>query len=180
VDPVLFFFIRAGVHPNVLTFFALIFGVMVAPLLAFGFSKGALFSMLFSGYFDTLDGSLARAINKQSDFGAFFDIVSDRIVEFSIILGLFLVDPGIRALPCILMLGSVLICVTTFLCVGVFQENNSNKSFFYSPGIMERTEAFFLFAIIIIFPGSFFIIGVLFSFLVFLTGAIRAYEFYKS
>jgi len=179
VDPILFFFVKSGVHPNILTLFALVFGIMVIPLIANGFGKMAILFMVFSGYLDTLDGSLARATNKSSNIGAFLDIVADRIVEFSVILGLFLVDPTSRGVLCFLMLGAVLICVTTFLSVAIFQENDSNKGFFYSPGIMERAEAFILFTIMIAFPSTFNFVSILFVFLVCLTGMIRTYEFCK-
>lgn len=124
-----------------------------------------------------LDGSLARHQNKTSPIGAALDITADRLVEFAIILGLFLIDPHKRGLLCLLMLGSVLLCITTFLVVGIFSENQSEKGFHYSPGLMERTEAFAFFALMMLFPIYFTPLAAIFSALTFFTAGKRLYEF---
>ena len=165
------------VHPIFLTCMACLAGVAIAPVLAFGFSLSAFFLLLFSGFLDTLDGSLARHLQLSSSKGAALDIVCDRIVESAIVLGLYMVEPSSRALPALLMLGSILICVTSFLIVGIFTEKVSEKSFFYSPGLIERAEAFIFFAVMILFPTLYTPLAYIFSFLVFLTAAIRMYQF---
>ena len=114
------------------------------PLLAFGFSWCAWIFLVFSGFLDTLDGSIARHRKMSSDSGAVFDITADRLVEFAVILGLYFVDPSQRGLYSLLMLGSILICITSFLVVGMSLQNKTEKSFFYSPGLIERTKPFFL------------------------------------
>jgi len=45
---------------------------------------------IFAASIDMIDGAVARATKKASVFGAYIDTVVDRIVEFVIILGLFL------------------------------------------------------------------------------------------
>ena len=164
--------------PHFMTLAALIFGVGIIPALAFNYSKVAIVLLLLSGYFDTLDGSLARAQNRVTAKGAVLDIVSDRIVEFSIIFGLALIDPQSRGLMALLMLGSVLICITSFLVIGVFTTNQSEKSFHYSPGIIERTEAFLFFGLMILFPSLFFPLALLFTGLVLLTSTVRIWQFF--
>jgi phosphatidylglycerophosphate synthase len=149
----------------------------MAPLLALEQGALALVALGISGYLDTLDGSLARHLQSTSDKGAACDIVSDRVVEFSIIFGLYLQDPIPRASLCLLMLGSVLFCISSFLVVGIFSANDSHKSFHYSPGIMERTEAFIFFAAFILFPQAFTVLASFFSLLVALTGLLRMLEF---
>ena len=133
-----------------------------------------------TGFLDTLDGSLARHLKTTSPKGTVFDITSDRLVEFSIILGLYAFDPTHRALGTLLMLGSVLICVTSFLVVGIFEDNQTEKGFHYSPGIMERAEAFLFFGAMILFPSYFMILAILFTSLVFLTAVIRLSQFSKT
>lgn len=134
---------------------------------------------MISGFLDTLDGSLARHLKIASPQGAALDIICDRITEFAIILGLYAVDPNTRALSTIMMLGSILICVTSFLVVGVFVEKSAEKSFFYSPGLIERAEAFIAFAIMILFPSLFTIVSFVFSFLVLITAAVRMHQFFR-
>jgi phosphatidylglycerophosphate synthase len=180
IDPLLRFKIVRNLHPILLTALACVAGVGVLPLLVFGFPLWALFSLILSGFLDTLDGSLARHTGKTSNKGAALDIVCDRIVECATILGLFFLYPTLRALPCLLMLGSVFICVTSFLIVGLFAPNTSEKSFHYSPGLIERAEAFIFFSAMIVFPGVFLLLSYLFSALVLLTAFMRMFQFIKS
>jgi phosphatidylserine synthase len=163
--------------PDFFTYLACLSGLSIIPLLAFGYSITAFAMLTLSGFLDTVDGSIARLLKISSPRGAALDIVSDRIVEFAIILGLYTIDPATRGLPAILMLGSILICVTSFLIVGVFTEKDSEKSFYYSPGLIERAEAFIFFALMILFPSIFTIASYLFSFLVFITAALRMRQF---
>ncbi len=166
--------------PILLTVTGCLLGLATCPLLAFDLPLLALSALILSGFLDTLDGSLARYQKNTSPKGAVLDIVCDRAVEFSVILGLFFVDANSRGLPCILMLGSILMCITSFLVVGIFTENQSAKGFHYSPGLIERAEAFLFFAIMIAFPGIFFIGAYLFSGLTLLTAVIRLRQFTQS
>jgi len=177
VDPFLPIF--SYFSPTTVTFFALITGVAVLPLMAIKYPILAFVMLLFSGFLDTLDGSIARFKNQTSPFGAALDIVGDRMVEFSVILGLYLYQPEIRSLNCLLMLGSILLCITSFLVVGIFTQNKKEKSFHYSPGLIERAEAFIFFSIMILFPRAFFVISYLFIALVFFTALIRLWQFKK-
>lgn len=167
-------------EPSLFTGMACVFGVIVLPLLFYGWNLFALLTLALSGYLDTFDGSLARLQGRSSSKGAALDIVSDRIVEFAVVLGLFAVDPERRALPALFMLGSILICVTSFLIVGMFSKNQSEKSFYYSPGLIERAEAFLFFGLMIVFPTLFIPVAYLFSVLVFLTALIRIIQFCRN
>lgn len=163
--------------PNALTFLGTLVGVAILPALYYDFVSLALTLLVITGIFDTLDGTVARLFRKDSTFGTVIDIIGDRIVEFSIVLGLFIMSTETRALECLLMLGSILICVTSFLVVGIFSDNESQKGFHYSPGLMERSEAFLFFAAMMLLPLLFSELAFLFAFLVFLTAGIRVVEF---
>jgi CDP-diacylglycerol--glycerol-3-phosphate 3-phosphatidyltransferase len=79
---------RIGVTPNGLTICGFLLNAVAALLLAVGaFLPGALM-VLFAGAFDMLDGALARATNRKTDFGAFFDSTVDRYSEAVVFLGL--------------------------------------------------------------------------------------------
>lgn len=188
VNPILKFLSQHNfISPNLITLLGLIFGtaagtvIFLSPILAVAL-------LLVSGYFDTLDGSLARYKNIMSEKGSALDIVCDRIVEISILLGLFSVDPINRAWPCLLMLSTIFLCITTFLVVGIFVENNNNsnsnsginnKSFHYSRGLIERPEAFVFFLLMILFPPLFIYLSSTFSVLVFYTAIKRLKDFMK-
>jgi phosphatidylglycerophosphate synthase len=166
-----------NVSPNLITLTGTLVGLAIIPALYYDFINLALALLMITGIFDTLDGTVARLFQKDSSLGTVFDIIGDRIVEFSIVLGLFLISPETRALGCLLMLGSILICVTSFLVIGIFSKNESQKGFHYSPGLMERPEAFLFFAAMMLLPTLFSELAFLFTFLVFLTAVIRVLEF---
>ncbi len=180
VDPVARVLCRQkSITPTTLTFLGGLAGLTVIPLLYTGQTMIAILLVLFSGYLDTVDGTLARLSNKTSSVGCILDITCDRLVEFAIILGLFLVAPGDRGFFSLLMLGAVLFCVTSFLVVGIFSDNETDKSFHYSPGLMERAEAFIFFIAMILFPDFFTPLALAFSVLVFWTGTLRIKQFAK-
>lgn len=165
------------VTPNQITIISCLTGLSILPALVFHQTWLAIVLLLLSGYLDTLDGTVARLQGSTTSFGTVLDILSDRIVEATIIIGLFLVAPEQRGLLTLCMLTSVLLCVSSFLVVGIFTPNESTKSFYYSPGIMERAEAFIFFGLMILFPSQFTLLAIVFSELVLLTACIRVYQF---
>jgi phosphatidylglycerophosphate synthase len=167
------------ISPNSITITSIILGILSAISLVLHHTYLALIVLLLSGYLDTLDGTVARLNTKTSPFGSGLDIVGDRIVEFAIILGLYFVDPEARATTVILMLGSMLFCISSFLVVGVFTTNISEKSFHYSSGLMERLETFIFFIAMFLLPQYFNYLGNAFTLLVTFTALFRMYEFYR-
>ncbi len=168
------------VTPITITWMSGVTGLLFIPFIVLNQPLIAIAFLLISGYLDTLDGSLARFQNKSSDFGSVMDIIMDRIVEFAAIFALYLFSPLDRALMVILMLGSILLCITSFLVVGIFTNNDSQKSFHYSPGLMERAEAFIFFIVMALCPTYFNILAIVFCCLVCFTALIRLMEFKKN
>ena len=88
VAPLARAFIRAGIHPNVITTFGTL--IVIGSGVAFGFGEirlaGAL--LLASGVFDILDGQVARQGGMMTTFGAFYDSTLDRVGESAIFAGL--------------------------------------------------------------------------------------------
>ena len=66
-----------------------------------------------------------------------------------------------------------LLCITSFLVVGIFVEQNSNKSFFYHEGLMERAEAFIFFILMMLIPQWFAFLAVVYTILVLLTAFLH-------
>lgn len=167
---------HTALHANHITGFSGLMGLLI-PLACLGkYPLLALLLLLLSGVLDALDGTLARLENNPSSIGIVYDIVSDRVVEWMMIFGLYLLAPH-RDLACLLMLGSVLLCVTSFLVVGIVSNNHSNKGFHYSPGLMERPEAFFFWGSMLVFPQAFNGLAILFTLLVLYTTIKRIWEF---
>jgi CDP-diacylglycerol---glycerol-3-phosphate 3-phosphatidyltransferase len=95
LDAIVRWLALARVSPNVLTFLGLLVNIVAAVL--FGYANGANQARMFryagliiiaSGFFDLVDGRVARASNQVSRFGAFFDSVVDRYSDASQFLGL--------------------------------------------------------------------------------------------
>lgn len=170
---------NATLNPKQVTFIAGLSGIGACIALMNQSVLLACGLLLFSGYCDIVDGALARKIGSVSSSGAVLDIAVDRVVEFALILGIYWIDPEERGFLCILMLGSILCCVTSFLVVGIFSANDSQKSFQYSKGLVERFEAFVFFILMILFPEQFRLLGAVFVILVSLTTLIRITEFLR-
>ena len=166
--------------PEQITYFSIVIGVLAAIAIIVDWQITACVLLLVSGYGDSLDGSYARKKNLTSPHGAVLDIVVDRIVEFFIIFALFMVLPVTRGIPAFFMLGSSLICITSFLVVGIFSENKTNKSFHYSVGLIERPEAFIFFVVMIMVPAWFVGLAWLYTALVLFTATRRVRQFLRT
>jgi len=88
LSPLTKFIVKTGVKPNHLTFLGLLTGFFSAYLIALGqLMLGGVF-ILVSGFFDMLDGALARSQVLVSEFGGFLDSVFDRYVDVAIFIAL--------------------------------------------------------------------------------------------
>ncbi|MBA2655430.1 MAG: CDP-alcohol phosphatidyltransferase family protein [Tatlockia sp.] len=171
--------VKNAISPNQMTVLSGVLGLLVLPVLILDQVWIAITLLLLSGLCDTLDGSLARLNQNSSDWGSVLDIMVDRLVEFVVVFALYLIAPQQRGLWALLMLGSMLLCISSFLVVGIFTVNNSQKSFHYSPGLMERAEAFLFFIAMMLWPKAFVVLSLMFTILVMLTAITRLMQFYS-
>jgi archaetidylinositol phosphate synthase len=79
---------RTGISPNTLTFVGLVFGVLAAFLFAKGEQPLAGFTLLVAGFFDIIDGAVARVLKRETAFGGVLDSVADRYVDLIIFAGI--------------------------------------------------------------------------------------------
>jgi CDP-diacylglycerol--glycerol-3-phosphate 3-phosphatidyltransferase len=95
LDAIVRWLALARIHPNVLTFLGLVVNTIAACL--FGYANGDNQARMFryaglvifgSGFFDLVDGPVARASNRVTRFGGFFDSVMDRYSDASQFFGL--------------------------------------------------------------------------------------------
>ena len=88
IHPLISWLVGRRVHPNLLT----TLGFVVTLLAAWAFSehhvRWAGFLILFGGFFDILDGRVARLTGLGSKFGAFYDSTLDRISEIVVFFGI--------------------------------------------------------------------------------------------
>ena len=95
LDAIVRWLALARINPNVLTFLGLVVNTIAAFL--FGYANGDNQARMFryaglviigSGFFDLVDGRVARASNQVTRFGGFFDSVIDRYSDASQFFGL--------------------------------------------------------------------------------------------
>src|SRR2546430_16266648 len=95
LDAIVRWLALSRINPNVLTFLGLVVNTVAAFL--FGYANADNQARMFryaglviigSGFFDLVDGQVARATNRVTRFGAFFDSVVDRYSDASQFLGL--------------------------------------------------------------------------------------------
>ena len=167
-------FIKLNITANQVTSIALIFGIASGLLIYLDFPYIAIALLWFSGYLDAVDGTIARH-SGSTPFGTVMDITFDRIVEISLILGLALKNPNINFLLLCLAC-SIIISMTIFLVTGSLTTKKSEKSFYYQPGLAERTEGFIMFSLMIIFQTYLNYLTLIFIFIVLFTATQRFLE----
>ncbi|MFD2612302.1 CDP-alcohol phosphatidyltransferase family protein [Paenibacillus gansuensis] len=141
----------AGLSANTVSWAAMLLGVGSGILFVAGFPIAAVSVLWLSGYLDAVDGTMAR-MTKPSKWGNILDITFDRIVEGTAIIALLIVHPH-DYLPIALNLAAILVTITSFLVTGNVITNSGGKGFHYNPGIMERTEAFLFFSLMMLLPS---------------------------
>jgi CDP-diacylglycerol--glycerol-3-phosphate 3-phosphatidyltransferase len=87
VDPIITFSIRHNADPNAFTTIGLIFGALSAFSAGTGRFVLAGIFLLFSGWCDSIDGTIARRSGRASKFGALFDSTLDRYSEMLVFFG---------------------------------------------------------------------------------------------
>mgnify|MGYP002554256489 FL=1 len=169
------FLLRLKLTPNNVTILALLLGISTSIFLYFDMQIIAVTLLWVSGYLDAVDGAMARRSNSSSSFGTLLDIVSDRIVEVSIVLVLGLKFVDVRY-NLIVLTVCILMSMTIFLTVGALSEKKGVKSFYYQAGVVERSEGFIFFSLMILIPSYLGIITNIFSILIIITAIQRFLE----
>lgn len=148
--------ISLGISPTVITLIAAALGLIASALVtrgAFPFRMAAIGIGAVSALLDILDGTVARATGRSSPLGAFLDLILDRIVEASFILAFVFAFPP-AYWPGMVFLVLVIVNFSAFLAAGSLFPNTGGKSIHYEGGIVERTETFLFFGLMLIFPQS--------------------------
>jgi len=145
---------KLGISPNGWTFISLIFAIVAAIfIIKQNLLVGSIF-FLISILLDLFDGAVARATEKVTKFGGFFDTVVDRYVESLIIFSLLFVSLPNLFLPIyvwlfVLLFGSLM---TTYIKAAAREKGLVNEDLRGGfLGRFERTVIIFLGLII----GSF-------------------------
>src|SRR5579872_4049313 len=117
IDRIVRWLALSRIHPNVLTFLGLLINILAAWMFARGRFLGAGLVVIGAGLFDMVDGRVARATDRVTKFGGFFDSVLDRYSDLALFMGLLVYygiinRPFYVVLTAIVMTGSVMVSYT--------------------------------------------------------------------
>src|SRR5512137_413003 len=88
IEPIATLFCRAGITPNQVSLLFLLFGIFCAVCYLYQmFFLGSIF-LFISAVLDLVDGSVARKVEKETQFGAVFDWIVDKYVDALVILSI--------------------------------------------------------------------------------------------
>jgi phosphatidylglycerophosphate synthase len=163
---------RAGVTPNGLTYGALASGLTAALLFYGDHGWWAYVVVLLSGLLDAVDGRVARMGPGPTPWGGVLDLMCDRVVEASILLGIAVPHPNWH-LPALVMAATWYVNISVFLAVGAASDRVSAKVIDYPPGLLERSELLIFAFIVVAFPVLVRAVAYLYAVLEVITAAQR-------
>ena len=108
-QPIVRILAKASIMPNTITWFGFLLSIGAAALIAMGYLFAAGFVVLVAGFFDVMDGALARHIGQITPFGAVLDSVLDRLSESALLIGILAYYIGGQSLVEILLVCAALI-----------------------------------------------------------------------
>jgi len=86
-----FFFRKKNISPNIITATGTFLGFLSAFLIATELPSAGAGVLLAAGFFDVLDGAIARTTGRVTRFGGFFDSVLDRYTDLTVMGGVLFV-----------------------------------------------------------------------------------------
>lgn len=153
----------APIHPTVITLVSFGFGIVAAGFLAQGYTVQGLVFFLLNRVFDGLDGTVARLTNRQSDFGAYIDIVLDTVIYALIPAAIAL---HVNTIPGYICLITLLICfyvnaASWMYLAALLEKRNAGAAargeittVTMPGGLLEGTETILFFVLFIVFPAA--------------------------
>ncbi len=144
------FLLKLKLTPIQVTFMALILGLCASAAYYFGYKFLSIAILWISGYLDAVDGSMARKSKSITKTGTLLDIFFDRVVELAFIV-IFALKHGEAVFALLCLTCTIVMSMSVFLTSGMLIENKGKKSFHYQAGLMERTEGFIMFTLMILF-----------------------------
>lgn len=105
---------RTSITPNIITWLSFLITLGAAVLIVTGHLFAAGLVVLLAGFFDILDGALARRTNQTTRFGSFLDSTLDRLSEALLLLGILVLSLRNQLtievlLVCLALIGSLLV-----------------------------------------------------------------------
>ena len=170
--------IKLGVSANSATLMAFAVGILSAGAVCLQWYWPAIAMLWLSGLLDAVDGTIARKTGTSSPLGTLLDVVFDRVVEILHLLALIYIVPELSPYVAI-VLSTIIISMTIFLTVGASTKNTAEKSFYYQPGLAERSEGLLMITLAILLVEYRVIVLLVFAGMILFTAVQRFIEAVK-
>ena len=141
---------RTRVSPNTLTIIGLAVGLVAAIFFARGEQLLAGLTLLVAGFFDIIDGAVARVLGRETAFGGVLDSVVDRYVDFLIFAGIIYAFISLRLAEVGLIPGwawGILAIVGSFMVSYIRARAEAAGSGKLDVGVAERAERLLILAV---------------------------------
>lgn len=147
---------RLGLTPNQVTVLAFLAALLAAALVLQGGLLAACFVWWFSRLLDAMDGILARATGRSSDFGGFLDIQLDMAAYSAMVIALYYQFPEF-ALQWLVILFCYVLCISGALGLGSFEtrkgiKDSSQRRLRLASGLAEGGETGIAYTIFLLLP----------------------------
>jgi len=143
-QPVIKLLAKTPITPNTITWFGFLVTVGAAALIVTEHLFAAGLVVLAAGYFDILDGGLARLTNRVTRFGAILDSTLDRFAEAVLLLGLLVLYVRSQSVAGSLLVGFALL---GSLMVSYLRARIEAQGIECRVGLFTRTERVIILAL---------------------------------
>lgn len=150
-------------HPTIVTIAAAVAGIAAGVAAWQGASLPALGLWLLNRLLDGLDGTLARSTGRQSDLGAYLDIVLDHVVYIAVPLGLALAagTPAATLALALLLASFYLNGASWMYLAALLEKRNAGAAargelttVTMPGGLIEGAETMVCYTLFVLFPGA--------------------------
>ena len=151
-----------GVSPDLVTVVACVVGLAAGGAAWRGAYGAALMLWALNRLLDGLDGTLARAHGRQTDFGGYLDILLDFVVYTAVPTGLALGRGDVATLvACVALLGSFFVNAASWMYLSAVLEKRAQgaaargerTTVTMPPGLIAGTETVLLYTGFLLVPG---------------------------
>jgi len=108
-QPVVRLLAKTPITPSAITWFGFLLAGGAAALIIIGYPFAAGFVVLIAGFFDIVDGALARHTDRTTRFGAVLDSTLDRLAEAVVLLGILVLYAMEQSVAHILLISVALL-----------------------------------------------------------------------
>ncbi|NHK30523.1 MAG: CDP-alcohol phosphatidyltransferase family protein [Asgard group archaeon] len=143
LKPIIAFFGKLGIHPNVYTILGLLLSITAGVLISLDYFLYAIILLFLGSIMDFLDGNVARYLGIASKKGGFLDSILDRISDMAVLAG-FVIGQHVDVIT-----GTIMIIASVMISyIRAKGESLGIKKM--AVGLMERTERLFFVGVLMI------------------------------